>query len=138
MNQATPVGGWGDEQQVDWYLERIGRLEARQAGERMLAEVLPDAPASVLDLGCGDGALLALTMQHRPSIELGVGVDRSEPMLARARERFAGDPRVRVREGDLNDAVTGIGTFDVIVSGFAIHHLARERKRELFREIAAL
>ena len=88
MNQATPVGGWGDEQQVDWYLERIGRLEARQAGERMLAEVLPDAPTSVLDLGCGDGALLALTMQRRPSIERGVGIDRSEPMLARAREHF--------------------------------------------------
>lgn len=138
MDQATPVGGWGDEQQVDWYLQRIGRLEARQAGERMLAEVLPDAPASVLDLGCGDGALLALTMRHRPSIARGVGIDRSEPMLARARERFAGDPRVRVREGDLNDAVTGLGPFDVIVSGFAIHHLANERKRELFREIAAL
>jgi cyclopropane fatty-acyl-phospholipid synthase-like methyltransferase len=137
MNQATPVGGWGDEQQVGWYLERIRRLDARQAGERMLVDALPAAPASVLDLGCGDGALLALTMQHRPSIERGVGLDRSAPMLARARERFAGDPRVGVREADLNDTITAFGTFDVIVSGFAIHHLPHERKRALFREIDA-
>jgi tRNA (cmo5U34)-methyltransferase len=137
VDEATPVGGWGDEQQVDWYLQRIGRLEARQAGERMVVEVLPEAPMSVLDLGCGDGALLTLALQHRPSIERGVGVDRSEPMLARARERFAGDARVVVDEHDLNDSIARFGTFDVIVSGFAIHHLTHERKRELFREISA-
>ena len=135
--RGTPVGGWRDEQQVGWYLERIGRLEARRAGERMLVEALPDAPKSVLDLGCGDGALMDLVLQHCPSVERGVAIDRSEPMLTRARARFATDARVAVRDGDLNDPVDGFGRFDVIVSGFAIHHLAHERKRELFREVHA-
>jgi SAM-dependent methyltransferase len=138
VEQATPVGGWGDEEQVDWYLERIGRLEARRAGERMLVDVLPDAPVSVLDLGCGDGALLALAMHNRSSIERAVGIDRSVPMLTRARERFHDDPRVVVRDGDLNDRIPDLGTFDAIVSGFAIHHVEDRRKRELFREISAL
>ena len=133
----TPTGGWSDETQVDWYLERISKLEARHAGEQMLAEGLPAAPIRALDLGCGDARLMALVLASRPTIEEAVAVDRSEPMLARARERFAHDPRVKVLRADLADSITELGTFDVIVSGFAIHHLTDERKRELFREIAA-
>jgi SAM-dependent methyltransferase len=77
--RSTPVGGWGDDEQVSWYLGRIGRLEARQAGERVIADVLPPAPRSVLDLGCGDGRLTALALAERPGIERVVAVDRSAP-----------------------------------------------------------
>ena len=34
----TPTGGWSDAAQVEWYTNRIGKLEARKAGERMFAE----------------------------------------------------------------------------------------------------
>ena len=132
----TPVGGWTDPEQVGWYVERIGKLEARQAGERMFAEVMPPAPKRVLDLGCGDGRLAALTLDERPSVEAVVAVDSSPPMVDLARARFAGDPRVEVRTGDLNDSISTLGTFDLIVSGFAIHHLDDARKQQLFREIA--
>ncbi len=134
---TTPTGGWPDQAQVDWYLERIGKLEARHAGEQMLAEVLPPTPIRALDLGCGDARLMALVLACRPTVERAVTVDTSEPMLARARERFADDPRVKVVRADLAEPITELGTFDVIVSGFAIHHLTDERKRQLFREIAA-
>ncbi len=133
----TPVGGWGDDEQVSWYLGRIGRLEARQAGERALVDVLAPSPRSVLDLGCGDGRLAALALAERPGIERVVAVDRSAPMLAHARERFADDGRVEVRRWDLGDPITSLGPFDLIVSGFAIHHLEHARKRALFGEIAA-
>ena len=87
-------------------------------------------------IGCGDARLTALVLACRPTVERAVAVDVSEPMMARARERFADDPRVTVRRGDLADPITEFGTFDAIVSGFAIHHLPDERKRELFGEIA--
>lgn len=132
------AAGWTDPDQVAWYVERIGRIEARQAGERMIVDLLPAAPARVLDLGCGDGRLAALVADHRPSIEELVCIDRSEPMLALARERFAGDERVAVQSGDLAAPLGELGRFDVVVSGFAIHHLEDERKRELFAEVAAL
>jgi tRNA (cmo5U34)-methyltransferase len=57
--------------------------------------------------------------------------------LARARQRFDGDGRVDVRPFDLADSIEPLGSFDVIVSGFAIHHLEDDRKRSLFAEVAA-
>jgi tRNA (cmo5U34)-methyltransferase len=72
---------------------------------------------------------------HRPSVQAVTALDISAPMLARARKRFADDPRVRVVERDLQDPIDGLGGFDVVVSGFAIHHLEDSRKQSLFREV---
>jgi ubiquinone/menaquinone biosynthesis C-methylase UbiE len=125
---------WHSREKVDEYLARVGGLPGRIAGEGALVEILPPAPASVLDLGCGDGRLAGLVMAARDSIASVVAVDRSEPMLAAARARFAGDPRVAVREHDLVDPISALGSFDAIVSGFAIHHLEHPRKQALFAE----
>jgi cyclopropane fatty-acyl-phospholipid synthase-like methyltransferase len=132
----TPTGGWSDPEQVAWYTERVGKLEARKAGERMLLEVLPVAPRRVLDLGCGDGRLSALVIEHRSSVDEVVAIDISAPMLDLARQRFAGDDRVDIVRWDLRDPIAELGDFDVVVSGFAIHHLAHPRKCTLFAEVA--
>jgi len=131
----TPTGGWSDPEQVAWYTARIGRLEGRVAGEAVLQELLPPTPARVLDLGCGDGRLAGLVLDARPSVTSVVAADRSAPMLEQAEARFVGDPRVVVVRHDLEDAVAFDGPFDVIVSGFAIHHVEDARKRSLFREL---
>jgi tRNA (cmo5U34)-methyltransferase len=130
------TAGWDDQRQVDWYLDRIGQLPPRLAGEEVLRSVLPPEPGSLLDLGCGDGRLIALALDARPGLTRAVGMDRSEPMLKLANERFISDPRVRVVPGNLADSLEPFGSFDVIVSGFAIHHLEDERKQTLFREVA--
>jgi trans-aconitate 2-methyltransferase len=63
----------------------------RFAGERLrpavdlLVRVGLDAPARVVDLGCGAGNVTALLRQRFPAAEV-VGVDDSEAMLAKARE----------------------------------------------------
>jgi tRNA (cmo5U34)-methyltransferase len=137
VTEPPATATWHDRSKVGEYLGRVGRLEARLAGERALAELLPAGATSVLDLGCGDGRLAALVLGACPSIERAVAVDASPPMLAAARERFAGDQRVAVLEGDLNEPVDAYGTFDVVVSGFAIHHVEHDRKRSLFAEAAA-
>jgi len=102
----------------------------------VLADVLPEAPRRVLDLGCGDGRLAALVLANRSTVEEVVCVDRSPAMLERARANFADDPRVTVLEGDLRDPVPD-GEFDVIVSGFAIHHLEDDAKLVLLADIAS-
>ena len=56
-------------------------------------------------------------------------------MLAAARSRFAGDNRVWVIDHDIENPLPDVGTFDAIVSSFAIHHCSDRRKRTLYREV---
>ena len=128
---------WKDESKVSEYLERLDRLAARRAGETELVEALPMSVERMLDLGCGDGRLIEVVRSVHPDVEA-IGVDNSAAMLARARSRFDADARVRVVEHDLAQDLPPFGAFDVVVSGFAIHHLAHERKRSLFREVVQL
>ena len=140
MSSATRDDGehvhWHDPATVDEYVQRVGGLAPRLAGEAALVEVLPDDPERVADLGCGDGRLTALVLEARPGVTEVVAVDTSPPMLEKARARFAADERVRVVEHDLRDDLAPLGDFDLVVSGFAIHHLDDARKRELFAEVA--
>lgn len=129
---------WKDHEKVDEYVGRVGRLAARRAGEAELVEAFPTTVERVLDLGCGDGRLIAVALEARPHLHEAVGLDNSPPMLDLARERFAGEQRVTIREHDLHEAVPDLGPFDVVVSGFAIHHLSHDRKRALFGEVVAV
>lgn len=131
------AGGWKDEAQVAEFLERTAGEHPRLAGEAVLISALPASPVSVLDLGAGDGRLGALVASVRASVERVVLVDSSPAMLDRARAQFDHDPRFEVIEGDLTDPVDGFGSFDVVVSGMAIHHLEDDRKQSLFQEVAS-
>ena len=135
---ADPSHTWHDHEKVDEYVGRVNRLAARQAGEVELVEALPEQVERVLDLGCGDGKLAAVVLEARPDAAEAVGIDRSAPMLDLARQRFAQEPRARLLEHDLEQPLPDLGTFDVIVSGFAIHHLEDERKQSLLAESAAV
>jgi len=103
----------------------------------MLLAALPQRVERLLDLGTGDGRLLALVRERHPEA-VAVGLDSSEPMLVRAAERFGGDPRIELRAHELSTPLGEHGPFDAVVSGLAIHHLEDERKRELFGEVHAL
>src|SRR5262244_1157637 len=80
-------------------------------GDRALA-LLAAAPGErVLDLGCGCGASsLALASRVGPSGRV-LGLDVSEPMLARARERAAGLAQVSFRHADVQTAALERGAF---------------------------
>jgi SAM-dependent methyltransferase len=133
---GAPRGGWANAEQVAWYQERMDRFEVRKQGERAMVAALPPEPRRVLDLGCGDGRVAAVVLDHRPSVEVVVAADTSPPMLDAARARFADDHRVRVIERDLRDGLPEGGPWDVVVSGMAIHHLEDTDKQVLFGQIA--
>src|SRR5271157_1829942 len=119
------------------YLGRADKLPHRTEGEAMLLQCLPRPLGRVLDLGSGDGRLLALVMLARPEA-CAVALDFSPAMLDRLRARFTAAPPVEVLAHDLDRPLPAMGVFQAVVSSFAIHHLRHDRKRELYREIHAL
>lgn len=130
---------WKTAAHVDHYLALADGVQHRAEGEGVLSEQVPRDARRILDLGTGDGRLLALLQADRPDM-LGVGLDFSELMLAAAGRRFAGNERVELVEHDLAQALPlpVLGSFDVVVSSMAIHHLEHERKRSLYGEIFEL
>jgi len=129
------VNLWSEADHARDYLNRRKDLPHRLDGYAALLEFLPAAPRRVLDLGTGDGELLARIRDVHPDAE-GVAVDFSAEMLGRARARFADDPAVTVVAHDLDDPLPASwGTFDAVVSSFAIHHLDDARKRALYGEV---
>lgn len=105
----------------------------------VLIDAWRPSPARVLDLGCGDGILGRMALERFPGARVWFA-DFSEPMLQAARGRLKGDARARVvtadfGSGDWAGAVGEGAPFDVVLSGFAIHHQPHERKRALYGEI---
>ena len=125
---------WTTADHASAYLERADRVPHRAIGEATLLDELPARVRRVLDLGSGDGRLLSLVLSARPGAE-GVALDFSPHMLEQLRTRFGGTGLVRIVDHDLDRTLPNLGTFDVVVSSFAIHHLTHERKRTLYQEI---
>lgn len=80
---SAPQTGWGADF-LDLFLERWG-LRGDEA---------------VVDAGCGTGRVTELLLRHLPEGQV-LAVDASGAMVEAARERFAGDSRVRVERQDL-------------------------------------
>ena len=118
------------------YLTRADNLPHRTEGERVLIEQIPQNAKHILDLGTGNGRTLALARLKAPLSE-GVALDFSEPMLEQATKRFANDQHIKITKHDFRVPLPAhkLGKFDAIVSSLAIHHLADERKKQLYHEI---
>ena len=125
---------WTSVEQVEAYLSRAKKLPHQKEIERVLLEQIPCKINRVLDLGTGDGRLLALVKTKNPEAK-GIGLDYSEPMLQLARKRFRKDKTVQFVNHDLNFPLIKMGSFDLVISGLAIHHLTHERKKQRYKEI---
>ncbi|MBK8987250.1 MAG: methyltransferase domain-containing protein [Chloroflexi bacterium] len=115
---------------------------------RLIRAACPDV-GRFLDLGCGDGILGRAILDEYPRAQ-GVFVDFSEPMLAVARQRLGDGGDTAVILADYGEPgwtekiiangqrLMVNGQFDVVVSGYSIHHQPDERKREIYAEIYGL
>jgi tRNA (cmo5U34)-methyltransferase len=132
------VNRWVEPEWAKEYLEKRDTMPHRAEGHAALSELLDGAEISrVLDLGTGDGFTLGRVLATRPGA-VGIGLDFSTEMLARARDAFAGESRIEIREHNLDDPLpSDLGSFDLVVSSFAIHHCVPDRQRALYGEVFA-
>jgi len=87
----------------------------------------------VLELGTGTGETALGVLARHPDARW-VGIDASEAMLARARERL---PDADLQLQRLEDELPS-GPFDLVVSALAVHHLDGPGKRDLFSRVAGV
>jgi SAM-dependent methyltransferase len=136
------VNLWSTTEHALEYLAKADSIPHRTEGEAVLLDYIPTTARRILDLGTGDGRLMALLKIDRPQAS-GVAVDFSPIMLEKAKARFQDDnsnglpsePAVEVIGHNLDDRLPDLGKFDAIVSSFAIHHVTHDRKKSLYREI---
>lgn len=125
-----------------FYAERAtafdsSRTRPWQGWDRALSG-LPDRALRVLDLGCGNGRLLARLIEQRIPLEGYVGLDSCSALLATARARYPG-ALARFEHGELIDALgrpdLPAGAFDVVALMGVLHHVPSEAARSaLVRE----
>ncbi len=104
-----------------------------------LISVWSPFPSTILDLGCGDGILGRMLLTKYPAAST-VFADFSEPMLEKVRKKIGDSKMAMVKQIDFAtpdwiNAIKAQTPFDIIVSGFAIHHQPNDRKKALYTEI---
>ena len=114
---AGPLRGFYEQPGVP---DQSGPDRARRQA-RMLREVLRDAgsPASIVDIGCGDGAATALAARVNPGHRI-LGLDWSADSLGRARKQGLAVIRAEAEPGGLPIAS---GQADVVIMSEVIEHL---------------
>ncbi len=104
----------------DWDLlkqEIMGEVDLNTA----IAELIP-VRATVVDLGCGTGDLLAVAAEKARKV---IGVDSSAKMLDLARRRFQGNNAApEFRLGELEHLPLGDGEADCAVISMVLHHVS--------------
>jgi tRNA (cmo5U34)-methyltransferase len=115
----------------DTYLETMRKeVPAYDELQDAVAEATAGIHAEhVLELGVGTGETSKRVLGLHPEAEL-IGIDESPAMLAAAAADLAADLRVSRFEDPLPE-----GTFDLVVSALAVHHLDGAGKADLFGRV---
>ena len=101
----------------------------------VLEHAAPESAATVLDLGCGTGAIALALAEDAGRV---VGRDISDGMMEQAREKAESQGIENVEFGEGRFRAPNVDSADVVVSNFAMHHLSDEEKREAIEAIAEL
>lgn len=129
------------QQRFDNDVERFSNLETGQISTvdaalslelltQIAASVCPNAK-SVLDLGCGAGNFTLKLLDLIPDLDCTL-VDLSQPMLNKAKERISkvSQGKISTIQTDFLNLQLTAETFDIVVTGAAMHHLRTDEEWE--------
>jgi len=112
-------------------------MSSDPAYRRMLegiVELVPPSANRILDLGCGTGALTLLCHRAFPEAEI-IGLDPAPKMIEQAKMNCPAVDGLSFRLGTAKD-LSGFaeGSFDAVISNFALHHLTHDEKKGCAQE----
>jgi 3' terminal RNA ribose 2'-O-methyltransferase Hen1 len=114
-------------------------LKHEERFDAVLAALREAGATAVLDLGCGDGALI-LRLAREPAVQRVFGIDLSEAAVAAARRRLRGQPagiagKVTLTQGCMMDPAAVFAGFDAAALVETIEHLPPDRLSALERTV---
>jgi|CXWL01.1.fsa_nt_gi tRNA (cmo5U34)-methyltransferase len=124
--------------EYDRFIE-LAAMNYRGALEAVVEAASWAAPRRILELGAGTGTLTRMLLEHFPEAQV-TAVDGSAEMLEKAAEKLRpfGD-RVKLERAVFErilDEGPG-GSYDLIVSSFALHHMSHEDMPRFFCRLHA-
>ena len=87
----------------------------------------------MLDIGCSDGLSLKSFIKHYPNMNF-IGIDCSEPMLQKARERFPNNYKVQFRNIDLRTDFPR-NHFDVVTSVLSVMFVPIQYRQRIIQNV---
>lgn len=86
---------------------------------------------SILDLGCGAGNYSLKLLEQIPDLDCTL-IDLSQPMLEKAKERISeiSKRKITIIQTDFLNMELPNDTFDIVVTGAAMHHLREDEEWE--------
>ena len=105
-----------------WYDKRpLNYLEFYLANKAVIRVLNPRQNSSVLDIGFGTGILLKLLSRLNKNLKLS-GIDISEEMLKKAKEKFADSPNVELGLGSARKLPFKDNAFEYVTCVHSFHH----------------
>jgi SAM-dependent methyltransferase len=109
--------------------------------ERFSARWTPGERIDIIDLATGsaDVPLAIVRWGARRGFDVHVvGVDRHEKTVEAAREAIAGEPRIRIVQGDALAVPFDAGSFDYAACSMFLHHLSDDEAEAVLRTMGRL
>lgn len=111
----------------------LEEVEGCSEGYSRMAQALPELLQDILDVGCGTGLELELIFQRFPNLQV-TGIDLTEAMLQRCKEKFPGKD-LRLIQGDYRILDLGNACYDAVVSFQSLHHFNHPQKLEVYQRL---
>ena len=110
--------------------------EFAATAREVFREKARDGALDILDLGCGDAGHILSVLEGLP-VHNYTGYDLSAQALDIAHARLAtAIPVLHLLQGPMEDLIRHESSaFDIIYSGYAVHHLSDEGKQQILRDI---
>ena len=135
MTSSTEIGRVFDEMSGE-YTSIMDQMvpHYRKVITSMVSE-LPQGfvPANILDLGCGNGNVTAITRVVFPAAHYHL-VDASSEMLETCRLRF-NDSEIKYENALFQELDLPDDSYDLVLAGFSFHHLEGTEKLDLFHKL---